>query len=74
MVHPGIPFQFRFPLSSEILQNVYGHELLDLSYLIVSLKQLWIQHNAMDTKVGCLLGIIDQFLQHFFHSNKIKDN
>ena len=37
-----------------------------ISYLIVSCKQLLIQHDAMNTKVRCLLGIIKQFLQHFF--------
>ena len=48
--------------------------LLVLSYLIVFRKQLLIQHEAMNTKMGCLLRITKQFLQHFFHSNKIKDN
>ena len=47
---------------------------LVFSYLIVSRKQLLIQHDAIDTKAGCRLGIIKQFLQHFFHSNEIKDN
>ena len=36
--------------------------------------ELLIQHDAMNAKVGCLLEIIKQFLQHFFHSNKIEDN
>ena len=47
---------------------------LVLSYLIVSLKQLLIQHDDMYTKVGCHLGIIQQFLQHLFHSNEVRDN
>ena len=47
---------------------------LVLGYLTVSRKQLLIQHDAMNTKVGYYLGIIKQFLQYFFHSNKIKDN
>ena len=42
MVDHEISFQFRFPLSSEILQNVYGHDLLVPSHLIVSFKQLLI--------------------------------
>ena len=74
MVHLGIFFQFRFPLSSEILQNVYVHELLVLSYLLVFRKQLLIQLDAMKTKAVCHLRIIEQFLQPFFHSNEIKDN
>ena len=41
---------------------------LVLSYLIFSGKQILIQHDAMNTKVGCHLGIIKQFLQH------LKDN
>ena len=37
-------------------------------------KQLLIQRDAMNTKEGCHLWIIKQFLQHFLHSNEIKDN
>ena len=46
---------------------------LALSYLIVSRKQLLMQHDAMSTKVGFHLGIIKQYLPHLFHSNEIKD-
>ena len=74
MIHPGIFFQFWFPLSSEILLMFMAMNVLVLSYMIASGKQLLIQHDAMNTKVRCLLGIIKQFLQHLFHSNKIKDN
>ena len=34
------------------------HEILVLSYLVVSHKQLLIQHDAMNKKVGCHLGVI----------------
>ena len=74
MVQPGIFFQFRFPLSSEILQTFMAMNFLVLSYLIVPRKQLFIQHDAMNTKVGCYVGITKQFLRHFFHSSEIKDN
>ena len=51
---------------------VISMNFLVLSYLNAFRKQLLIQHDAVNTKVGCHLGIIKQFLQHFFHSNEIK--
>ena len=74
MVPPGISFQFRLPLSLIYCEILMSMNVLVLSYLIVSRKQLLIQHDTMNTKVGCHLGIVKQFLQHFSYSNEIKNN
>ena len=69
---------FPFSLESLYLLKYYkmfiSMNVLVLGYFIVSRKQLFIQHDAMNTKVGCHLGMIKQFLQHFFHSKEIQDN
>ena len=56
----------------EYCKSFMTMNFLVLSYLIVSHKQLLVKCYAMNTEVRCLLGIIKQFLQYFFHSNKIK--
>ena len=64
LVHPGISFQFRLPYLLTYYKMFTSMNFLVLSYLIVSRKP--IQHDAMNTNVEYHLGIIKQFLQHFF--------
>ena len=71
VIYRWYTLEFSFSLGSLYLlkycKMFMSVNFLVFSHLIVSLsKQLLIQHDAMNTKVGCHLGIIKQFLQRFF--------